>query len=254
MDPYLERRWLDVHSRLNTYTADALNDILPEDLAARVEERLAIGGPAGQDRDVQPDVRVFEEDDAQFSAASNESGGVAVAPFRLVADFERPTQKYVKIEDFNSGQVVTVIESISPTNKTGRGLRDYRRKRDELLAGGTNVVEVDLIRAGNWRRLLLPHVPAKEHVSAYRVVVRVPQEVEAAYLHPIGLRDRLPQIVIPLRRDDPKVTLDLQDLFDKVYVNGRYARPSTYARPPEPPLSGEDAAWAEALLKEAGHR
>ena len=42
MDPYLERFWRDVHHRLVTYAADALQPNLPEDLRARVEERVFV--------------------------------------------------------------------------------------------------------------------------------------------------------------------------------------------------------------------
>jgi len=42
MDPYLEAHWLDVHSRLVAYAADALNEVLPETLVARMEERVAV--------------------------------------------------------------------------------------------------------------------------------------------------------------------------------------------------------------------
>ena len=39
MDPYLERHWGDVHTRLITSASDPLQKFLPKDLRARVEER-----------------------------------------------------------------------------------------------------------------------------------------------------------------------------------------------------------------------
>lgn len=42
MDPYLEPFRLDVHGKLATYVADALNEKLPNDLVASIEERIAI--------------------------------------------------------------------------------------------------------------------------------------------------------------------------------------------------------------------
>ena len=65
------------------------------------------------------------------------------------------------------------------------------------------------------------------------------------------LRERLPIIAIPLRGDALDVPLDIQALVDQVWVNGRYAMSGLYERPCVPPLEGEDAAWAEELLKAA---
>jgi hypothetical protein len=44
---------------------------------------------------------------------------------------------------------------------------------------------------------------------------------------------------------------DGQQIVDEAYVRGRYDR-TDYRQPLEPPLSTEDAAWAENLLRQAG--
>ena len=67
------------------------------------------------------------------------------------------------------------------------------------------------------------------------------------------LRERLPSIRIPLREKDLDVRLDLQVLIDQAYRNGRY-HSINYQVAPEPPLEGADAAWADALLRQAGKR
>jgi len=47
------------------------------------------------------------------------------------------------------------------------------------------------------------------------------------------------------------VPLDLQFVFNRAYDDGPYRRGAVdYAKPPEPPLSGDDAGWAEALIVE----
>ena len=58
----------------------------------------------------------------------------------------------------------------------------------------------------------------------------------------------LSEIVIPLRKDDPKVKLALQPLVEEAYVNGRYSRRLDYGKPCVPPLDAADAAWARTLL------
>jgi len=40
MDPYLERYWRDLHQSLIIYTRDELQDRLPPQLRARIEERV----------------------------------------------------------------------------------------------------------------------------------------------------------------------------------------------------------------------
>ena len=164
------------------------------------------------------------------------------------------TERFIRIIEAGSERLVTVIEFVSPTNKRGDGLRAFRAKRSELLRSGVNFVEVDLVRAGDWRALLRPQVCPRNAVSPYRVTVRLPDEPEAAYLHPVWLRDVLPEVTVPLRRDDPPVRLALQKLIDQAYGNGRYARRLDYRRPLDPPLDAEAAAWAEGLLRAAGRR
>jgi hypothetical protein len=65
---------------------------------------------------------------------------------------------------------------------------------------------------------------------------------------------RLPTLRIPLRPSDADAVLDLQSLVDAVYAASRYDRTSDYRASPEPPLEGEEAVWADSLLKAAGRR
>lgn len=83
---------------------------------------------------------------------------------------------------------------------------------------------------------------------------RIPSDPGAVYLHPIDLRDRLPAISIPLRQADPRVRLDLQSLLDGTYSSGRYHRRLDYSRPCDPPLEGDEASWADGLLRREGRR
>ncbi len=68
------------------------------------------------------------------------------------------------------------------------------------------------------------------------------------------LRERLPEIRVPLRRGDPDAVLELQPLVDRAYYFGAYHRSTRYTRDPHPPLTGDDARWADELLKAAGKR
>jgi hypothetical protein len=252
MDPYLEPHWLDVHTKLVAYAADQLNTCLPDDLIASTEERVAVESEDDEHL-FGPDVRPFEPPAAETGIVEVTGGG-ATARYRLLARAEPITERFIRVIEAGSERLVTVIEIVSPTNKRGNGLGAFRSKRAELLGSGVNFVEIDLVRAGNWKALLRPHHCPKKALSHYRVTFRVPGDEGAVMLEPIFLRARLPTIVIPLRRNDPRVDLDLQELLDQVYVKGRYSRRLDYRRDLVPPLDVVDAAWADSVLKAAGKK
>ena len=258
MDPYLERHWLDVHAVLAGNARRVLNERLPDDLVASIEEYAAIGERQREQR-VAPDVHVREAEQSDAGGGGTATlaapaAALATAPAVLLELRDEPiTLRRLKVEEIESGRLVTVIEFISPTNKRGDGLRQYRRKRRGLLERGVNVVEVDLHRRGNWRAFLRPFECAPRHVTPYRVTTQLPGDVNRLVLLPIRLQERLPEIVVPLRPHDPRITLDLQPLLDDVYTSGRYDRRLDYAKPPEPPFGdpGDVAFIAEIT---AAHR
>jgi hypothetical protein len=117
------------------------------------------------------------------------------------------------------------------------------------LRGGISVVEIDLLRGGGWAlpdRSLLKPVPAGR--VCYHVCVTRPPWVTRHEFYVLPLRERLPAIRVPLRRSDPDVALDLQLLIDACYERGRYASVIDYAKPLNPPLPEEEAAWAREIL------
>lgn len=71
---------------------------------------------------------------------------------------------------------------------------------------------------------------------------------------PITLRQPLPRIRVPLADGDPDVVLDLQTVFNRCYDEGAYTRRLDYRGEPTPSLDGDDAAWAEQLLRTKGVR
>jgi hypothetical protein len=60
MDPYLEEHWRDVHHNLVTFIQGDLNERMPSDLRARVEERVFVESAQAIECSVYPDVRVIE--------------------------------------------------------------------------------------------------------------------------------------------------------------------------------------------------
>lgn len=253
MDPYLEKHWGDVHQRLVTYACDQLQEFLPRSLRARMEERVYVEFDEPQ-RSMYPDVRVVESG-RTGTATTSATGAATAEPVVIHMPTEPLTESFIEIVDVASGhRLVTVIEVLSPANKSSsRGRRLYRRKQRELRKGKVSLVEIDLLRAGR-RVLMAPTaIIPRSHRSQYQVCVRRGWKVLEVEVYRVALREPLPTIRIPLRPDDADVPLNLQALIEECYRKGRYDD-LDYQEPPEPPLEGEDAAWAEELLKTRGLR
>lgn len=254
MDPYLEQHCGDVHSSLVIYARNQLQKVLPKDLRARVEERVVIAG-LGRTRSAYPDVRVIENRRRSGRPTSGTARAVVAEPVVIDLPDEPETQTFVEIRDTTTdGRVVTVLEVLSASNKRpGDSQEQYLRKQVELLQGGVSLVEIDLLRQGDWivavpREALEPRLQ-----TPYRVVVRRGWRPRQADYYPIALAQRLPRVQVPLRPTDADVPLDLQSLVDQCYADGGYDD-IDYAAEPEPPLSGAAGRWAVQLLRRAGHR
>jgi hypothetical protein len=255
MDPYLEPYWGDVHSAVAGYIRDGLNPRLPPGLIARTEVYVGLYVEDNRQAVFNPDVSITEADfDGDAVAAA---GAVAVVEPKLYR-FPNPLRKQKRVliyEVGSDGVLVTAIEILSPTNKGSRDEQTvYRNKRQEFLRAGTSVVEIDLLRGGT--SILYAPAEARERrdpADYYVCAVRGWRQGQAE-VYPISLRERLPVIRVPLRRTDPDTTLDLQDLIDRAYFFGSYHHTMRYDRAPIPPLSPDDAAWADQLLKAAGKR
>jgi hypothetical protein len=254
MDPYLERHWGDVHTRLIIYTSDSLRRLLPADLRARVEERVFVEAPEAVERSIYPDVRIIKK--GEKPARSVTDTGVAVAEPLVVNLADDPiTQRYIEIIDVaRGGCVITVIEFLSPSNKlAGEGRRLYEKKQDELIRSRVSSVEIDLPRDG-LHTLAIPQrtIPAS-HRTPYGACVQRGWMVGHFEFYAFALRERLPAIRIPLRKDEDDVCLDLQAVIAQCYDNGGYDT-IDYRVEPIPPLLADDARWADELLRQSGRR
>lgn len=247
MDPYLERFWNDVHGKLITYVADDLNAALPPRFRATMQERVVI---ADQEQPLSgaryPDVAVLEAPRFASGETAVHSKPLLIRSPELMTYAGEPITEYsVEIIDTKFGEkVVTAIEVLSPENKRpGDGMSQFQRKQSEYRV---NRVEIDLLREGQRlfdfpRRLLAPEQQTPYYVAIYRG-----DKDHQCELYAIGLREPLPVIGVPLRANDPDVPLDLQALIEHVYRTGRF--PIDYDEPCDPPLEGESAEWAKALL------
>jgi hypothetical protein len=257
MDPYLEAHWRDVHARLVIYASDALQGALPRGLRARVEESVLLETPQGLgDHPLFPDVRVVEYTTKRRTEARPESRAAVREPLLVQAEPEPISEPFLEIIDRESGnQVVTVIEFLSPSNKSpGPNREQYLRKQREVCSSDANLVENDLNRFGTHTLAFALENLGPVARTAYMACVRRAARRGDAEVYPMPLWERLPVVMVPLRPGDADVPLDLQSLVEQCYRNGAYEGTLDYAADPDPPLSGAEKEWAEERLRELGLR
>jgi hypothetical protein len=245
MNPYLEQNdtWEDFHQNFITRAQEMLSAQVGSHYLVKIEVRLYIHELSEEERRYfgRADVGVTEG----LPAANPPSAGTAVAaaPMQLLlpaVDVHR--ESYLEIRDRRDRRVVTALELLSPAIKTPGPDHDaYVGKRRSLLASQTHLVEIDLRRGG--ARPYPPELPACDY---YALVSRY-EERPRVGLWPIGLRDRLPILPIPLTAPDPDVPLDLQALLHRVYDAADYGK-YIYGEATQPPLLPDDAVWARQFV------
>src|SRR5262245_40791399 len=150
MDPYLEDTtiWPDFHTTLVVAMRADLNPRLPKGYIASTDRHVWIEGNRRR-RGREPDLLVTGR--KKKGAVAEGASPVAVASPRMITLplRERKGRPYLKILDLRDRRVVTVVEPLSPSNTTARpDHEDYLAKREEYLASGVNLVEVNLLRGG----------------------------------------------------------------------------------------------------------
>lgn len=251
MDPYLEGSlWTSFHALFVPEIIRLLNPQLrPRYLAlAQKYQEISIGTEiGGAAKRMYPDVGVVETGAA---ALPQSSGSIAAAPVevKLVMPFPVP-HPYIEIRDLEDRELVTVIEFLSPTNKTGPGRKKYQRKRQRILQSSAHLIEIDLLHQGKRIPVEEPLPPFPYFVFLSRVEKRPTADVWN-----IRLDQALPSVLVPLTGTDPDVTLDLQQAFRAAYDLGGFEDLIDYAEAPPVALPAEEAQWLDGILRQIHKR
>ncbi|MBI3269200.1 MAG: DUF4058 family protein [Planctomycetes bacterium] len=254
MDPFLEdpSGWLNIQTSFISYLGDELNDRLRGRYLARAGERVVREAPPDRARNIYPEVMVVERRPREGGVATAEPDA-AVRVRAATAEFR---EAYLELRLPRGGRVVTVIEILSPSNKTpgSEGRELYQKRQREVRGSDVHLVEIDLLRAGAWT-VAVPE-PVARDVGEFEYLVSVNRSTdrEVFDLYPIRLTQRLPRIGVPLAGKDPDAVADLQALLDRLYDRGRYAEDVDYSGEPAPPLPPTFASWTEGLLRGRGMR
>ncbi len=247
MNPYLENPelWPEVHSRLIVAIADDLNPQLIPRYRAAIDRRVyAIDGSEALLIGI-PDVTV------ERRTAESKRDVAVMTPVSSPVQVQLPMpmeirESYLQIRETATGEVVTAIEILSPTNKrTGKGRDAYKAKRIDVLSSRTHLVEIDLLRGGKPMT-----ISSGDIESDYRILVSRSQQRPQADLYAFNLADRIPTFALPLKAGDQEPTIDLHDLLDQVYDRAGYEIVINYAQSPVPPIASENSSWTASLLRE----
>ncbi|OJW20735.1 MAG: hypothetical protein BGO49_03950 [Planctomycetales bacterium 71-10] len=241
MNPYLEQPalWPDFHAKFLVELAERLVSAVRPRYFVLLERHVFVQEPPGEPTTIRlrPDVLIA-------TPRRHEGGGVAVADVAAPVEVEHLAQEvervsYLEIREAASGDVVAVVELLSSAHKDEDRLT-YLARREKILGSAVHLVEIDILRGGR------PMPEFNRPPCAYSVLVSHADGRPRAGFWPIQLRERLPEIPVPLRRPDPPAKVDLQAILHRVYDVSAY-EDFIYRGRPEPPLDPDDAAWAEAL-------
>ena len=236
--------------------------MLPDDLRARIQERVFIESVEPVGRSFYPDVHVYERRGAGALRATPGEGAragdgpVAIAePLVIHVPGTEITEGYVEIVDARSGgRVVTVIEFVAaPTRPLGRDATCTERSRT-TRRGRARISSRSTCCAPGSRSRSSPRTSSPRQ-AAHPTTYPSGEErgrTRSRY-YPIPLRERVPTIKVPLRPTDADVALDLQALVDLSYERGRYDD-IDYGELLDPPLSVDDVAWTRSVLESAETR
>lgn len=250
MDPYIEMcgLWDDFHAELIAEIKRAIAPQLPAHYAVRTGERYYVDVCAPNDVGAVDYLRVQSDASVIQLASRSASGDVAVleAPVEAEVAIEQEfRERFLDIREMRSGTIVTTIEVLSPSNKRGgEGRQQYLLKRNACLLGERNFMEIDLLRRGT-RMPLASEYPAGEYFIALFRMTRPGK----CGLWPIGLREPLPVVPVPLMPGESEVRLDLAPMVDTIYVGSNYGLSINYALPLSPqPKNQADVDWIKQLL------
>lgn len=251
MDPYLEQSgiWNQIHATLIVDIQRFLARLLRPRYVVAIEQRTYTEQSEQMVSIGKPDVVAVLPPSPTLPSPTR----VSAPPVPVLAEVkeayrvrlpmpEEIRHRYLEVRDQASGEAITVIEILSPTNKT-RHRRDYLGKRLEILGSDTNLVEIDLLRAGE-PMPMTGEMPA----SHYRILISRAWERPYAQALLFNLPQPVPDMPVPLRQDEDEPSVPLNQLLHKIYDAGGYDLMLDYGQPPETPLDAPTAAWAEQQL------
>lgn len=258
MDPYLERPgiWKQVHTGLIIDIQKFLTGLLRPKYQVAIEQRTYVSLLGTSNLAGEPDVLVVGTPGKRPNGVSTPRlrtvttpGALAVAeaPAIYVVDLPMPeeiTERWLEVRDVVTGDAITVIEILSPSNKLEDRQR-YERKRRKILGSMTHLIEIDLLRIGK-PMTMRGEIPA----SHYRILVSRSEQRPQAEVLLFTVRTPIPAVRVPLQRGDNEPPLPLNQILHSLYEQAGYDLFINYSEAPVPPFEGEDAQWVSDVARQ----
>ena len=247
MDPFIEsQKWEDFHASFVGILREMLVPRVRPQYMVDVERYVYVTREEEEEevvRIIAPDAFVADTGQGWRESAAT-AGTATLQPVKHRLRLPRRRQAYLVIRTRRHQTVVTVIELLSPWNKTPQaGVAEYLAKRTNVLYSTANLVELDLLRGGE----RLPTVDPLQDGDFYAFVCR-PRLRPELDVYAWTLRDPLPTLPIPLAQGDSDVPLDLQAAFTTTYDRAGYDYTLDYGAEVQPALSAEEAPWLKSRL------
>jgi hypothetical protein len=157
-------------------------------------------------------------------------------------------EEFIEIRQRGEGRLVTLVDVVSPANKTStEGRQAYFSRRQEAKQEGANLVEIDLVLQG---QPLLDYPRDGLPDWDYAITVTRATQPDRHEIWTATLQKRLPRFRLPLARDDRDTLVDLHAAFTRCYDQGKFAGRIDYQRDPATSLSPDDRRWLDEVLRE----
>ena len=256
MDPYLEQPgvWKQVHTDLLVDIRRFLSPLLRPKYQVAIEQRTYVSLLGTSNLAGEPDVLVVGTPGKRPNGVSMPRArtmttpvAVAEAPATYVVDLPMPeeiTERWLEVRDVVTGDAITVIEILSPSNKLEDRQR-YERKRQKILGSMTHLIEIDLLRIGK-PMTMRGEIPA----SHYRILVSRSEQRPQAEVRLFTVRTPIPNVPVPLQRGDNEPSLPLNQILHSLYEQAGYDLFINYSEASVPPFEDEDAQWVSTVARQ----
>ncbi len=190
-------------------------------------QNVQVSGKSG----TYPDVAVYEQaPDADF--VRSQIATISQPSLRVATVVEATTKgREILVYATETRELITAIEILSPANKVGNGLTQYREKRDKILRSDVHLVEIDLIRGGMR--------PGNELIGVtetdYIFLTNRAYTNRFSDIWQVDLNESLPTIPVPLLYPDSDIPLDFTQILNSIYTRYLYHAVLDYTKPPAPP-------------------
>src|SRR5581483_5889362 len=126
----------------------------------------------------------------------------------------------LELRQRSDGRLVTLLEVISPANRTtAEGRQTYLVRRHDAKRHNAHLVEIDLVLQGT---PLLDYPRDAQPTWDYAVMVSRWTQPDRSQVYPASLAKPLPRFRVPLASDDRDTVIDLQVAVSRAYEQGDF--------------------------------